>query len=187
MIGRDQKMGALDLLQAMTGGLLLFAVPGFTVARCLFPEWRFRGPDGARRALETATLAFVLSIALTVLVGSALLGLAPTGFSAAWSDPVLEAVLAAVALVAFAGGLARGAYARTPPSAHRAEPEPGGERAWELARELDRLHREARAMERRTRTASADGPPAAQIERQRADLNRRIEALERGREDEYAR
>ncbi|MFY9717906.1 MAG: DUF1616 domain-containing protein, partial [Thermoplasmata archaeon] len=68
-------MEAVELLEATVGGLLLFVVPGFTLARCLFPEWRFRGPDGARRALETATLAFVLSIALTVLVGSALLGL----------------------------------------------------------------------------------------------------------------
>jgi len=102
-------MDALDLLEAIVGGLLLFVVPGFAVARALFPEWRFRGPDGTLRALETATLSFVLSVALTVLVGSLLLGLAPGGFAAAWSDPVLEVALAAVALVAVAAGVLRGA------------------------------------------------------------------------------
>jgi uncharacterized membrane protein len=181
-------MGAVDLLEAVTGGLLLFVVPGFTVSRALFPEWRFRGPDGARHALETATLSFVLSIALTILVGTALLGLDPGGFAAAWSDPVLETVLGAVAAVGLAAGFLRGAYARIPPAARPAPTsELGAEGAWELTRELDRLHREDRTLERRSRAVATDGPQAAEIGRQRSELARRIEALEQDREAEYAR
>jgi hypothetical protein len=157
-------MEAVDLLQATVGGLLLFVVPGFALARCLFPEWRFRGPDGARRALETATLAFVLSVALTVLVGSALLGLAPGGFAAAWGDPVLEVALAAVAVVAFAAGAVRGAYSRIPPTGPVGTDDPGGEGSFELTRALDRLHRE--------------DPTVG---------SRRVEELEQRREEEYAR
>jgi hypothetical protein len=180
-------MDALDLLQAIGGGLLLFVVPGFATSRALFPEWRFRGPDGARRALETATLSFVLSVGLTVLAGSVLLGVAPGGFAAAWSDPVLEVLLAAIAAVGFVAGALRGAYAREPPAAPPREPEPGGEGAWELARELDRLHREERSVRHRQRTLSEGGPDAGELDQQLKELARRIEALERRREDEYAR
>lgn len=182
-------MDAGALGEAVAGGLLLFVVPGFAVARSVFPEWRFRGPDGARRALETATLSFVLSIALTVLVGTALLGLAPGGFSAAWSDPLLEALLAAIAAVAFVAGWARGAYARVAPPAPTGEPADarGEEHAWELTRQLDRLHREDRALARRADGLAADGPEAAELARERSEIARRIEALEVARENEYAR
>ncbi|HTP53543.1 MAG TPA: hypothetical protein VML94_01070 [Thermoplasmata archaeon] len=180
-------MGAVDLLEAVVGGLLLFVVPGLALARGLFPEWRFRGPDGPRRALETATLALVLSVALTVLVGSALLGLAPGGFAAAWGDPVLEAALAAIALVAFVAGVVRGAYSKVPPRAPAGAEEPGGEGAFALTRELDRLHREDRALARRLRAARDDGPEASEIDRARTEVAQRIDGLERGREEEYAR
>lgn len=180
--------GGLDLGEATVGALLLFVVPGLTVARALFPEWRFRGPDGGRRALETATLAFVLSVGLTVLVGTALLGLAPGGFAAAWSDPLLEAVLAAIAAVAFAAGWLRGAYAKVPPPAPARETAgAGAEGGWELTRQLDRLRRDDRALEHRARRAGPATPEANEIARARAEIAQRIETLEASRESEYAR
>lgn len=180
-------MGALELFESVGGGLLLFVLPGLTLSRALFPEWRFRGADGARHALETATLAFVLSVALTILVGTGLLGLAPGGFAASWSDPALEVALAAVAAVALVAGLLRGAYSRVPPVTGGNGPDPGGEDAWVLDRELARLHREERVLARRARAVSADGPQEAAIVDQRAELKRRIESLEQSREEEYAR
>jgi hypothetical protein len=180
-------MEAGDVLEAIAGGLLLFVVPGLTVARALFPEWRFHGPDAARRSLETATLAFVLSVALTVLVGSALLGLAPGGFSAAWSDPLLEAVLAGVALVGFVAGVLRGAYAagRVPAAAAGApDPEEG---PFELVRRLDRLEREDRALRRRAGQLSSTDPRAEEVGRRRAEIAREIRRLEADREESYAR
>ena len=179
-------METVDLAESIAGGLLLFVLPGLATARALFPEWRFRGPDGLRRALETVTLAFVLSVALTVLVGSLLLGVAPGGFAASWSDPILEAALAAVTVVAVLAGALRGAYSRSPPARSLPAPEPGGAGAWELGRELDRLHREDRRLVHRLRGLTAEDPQVADIERQRAELARRIEGLERRREEEYA-
>ena len=179
-------MDAVDGAEAVAGGLLLFVVPGFTIARALFPEWRFRGPDGARHALETATLAFVLSVALTVLVGSALLGVAPGGFAAAWSDPLLETVLAAIAVVGAVAGVLRGAYARVPPTPP-AGPEDDEDGAFELTRELDRLYREERRLSPRARGTAASEAASADIEQQRAELKDRIDALEQRREEQYAR
>jgi hypothetical protein len=176
-------MSALDVGEAAIGGLLLFVLPGFAVTRAMFPEWRLTGPGALRRALETATLAFVLSIALTVLAGYALLGLAPGGFSAGWSDPLLEAVLAGITAVGLAIAALEGGFSRVGPAPTRASPDPGGEGAWEVTRELDRLRRE----ERRIRRSLGAGDGAA--EPLRAELDRvsaRVEELERAREAQYA-
>jgi MFS family permease len=168
-------MDPLALLQAIAGGALLFFVPGYAVSRAIFPEWRLRGPEGTRRALETVVIAFVLSIVLTVLVGYLLLSAAPGGFSAAWSDPLLEAALAAVAAVAAAVAWLEGAFARTPPAPRRLEERPGEEGAWELTRDLDRLRGEERKLLRRLR--AGDDPGAAPA------LRARLEEIERAREE----
>ncbi|HTW55662.1 MAG TPA: hypothetical protein VMG36_04345 [Thermoplasmata archaeon] len=174
-------MPLAEIPEAVVGGALLFAVPGLAVARAIFPEWRFRGPDGLRRALETATLAFVLSIGLTVLVGGALLGLAPGGFAASWGDPLLEAILAAIAVVAFVVGLLEGAYARIPPARPAPEPDPGGEGAWPLSRALERLNREeARLVRKGTGGTADDARRLGEIRAERA-------RLEAAREADYAR
>jgi len=180
-------MSALDLPEAVAGGLLLFVLPGLTVARALFPEWRFRGPGGPRRALETATLAFVVSVALTVLVGAVLLGLAPGGFSASWGDPLLEAVLAGITMIAFVVGMLEGAYARSAPSRTLAEAGPGEEGAWELTRELDRLRREESRLERRLASAATDPQGSQALRTELTTVRERRSALERRREEEYAR
>jgi len=93
-------MTILSVVEGVAGGLLLFFVPGYALTKAVFPEWRVRGRNAGRRLVEVVTLSFVTSIGLTVVVGFGLLDLAPGGFSAAWSDPLLEAALAAVAGVA---------------------------------------------------------------------------------------
>jgi hypothetical protein len=180
-------MAWLSALQAVGGGLLLFVVPGLAVARALFPEWTFRGPGGPRRALETATLAFVLSVALTVLVGAILLGVAPGGFSAAWGDPLLEAALAGIAAIAFVAGVLEGAYSRRPTRSRLSEAGPGEEGAWELTRELDRLRREESRLERRIAATAADAEGSAGLRAELAALRDRRSSLERGREEQYER
>lgn len=173
----------LGAVEALAGGLLLFFVPGFTVARAVFPERRFRGPAGLRGALELGVLAFVLSVVLTVLAGYVLLSVAPGGFSAGWSSPVLEELLAGIAAVAFAVGALHGAYARTPP-AGRAAPGTGEEGAWPVSEELDRLRAEKarRAARLRTRPSSEE---AAKLGRELAELDEQEAAIARRREADY--
>ncbi len=170
--------------EAIAGLALVFFVPGYFVTKATFPEWRIRGPDGLRRLLEIGTLSFVLSVGLTVLVGGVLLAASPGGFQAYWSDPVLEAGLTAVALLAFAIGWVRGAFARTPPAPHPLEPSGGEEGAWELSRELDRLAREERRLLHQLRT----GPEseAARVKEEVARVRAEISSLQSQREAAYA-
>ena len=175
-------------LLAAVGLLLLFFVPGYTVVKAMFPEWRVRGPDALRRGLEIGTLAFVLSVVLTVLVGYVLLAGTPGGFQAAWSQPVLEAALAAIAAVAFVAGWVRGAYGRTPPVGHApATTDEGEEGAWEISRELDRLQREERRVLHRMRTAPADGAARDRAEQELRQIREKVGEIQRMREAEYAR
>jgi hypothetical protein len=178
-------MDPVSVLEAVAGGALLFFVPGYTVTRAVFPGWRLRGPLALRRGLETVTLSFVLSVVLTVVVGYGLLASTPGGFSATWSQPVLEAALAGIALVAFVAGVFEGAYARTPSSLPAARPEPGGEGAWELTRRLDRLLREERRIVRQL-DRGPEGTTTVEGLRQRlAEIRGEEETLRRNREAEY--
>jgi Protein of unknown function (DUF1616) len=173
-------------LEAVAGGLLVFFVPGFFLTRALFPEWRVRGPTALRRLVEILTLSFVLSVTLTVLVGYLLLVAAPGGFQAYWTDPVLEATLAGIAVAAFGVGVLRGAYARTAPvSGPRAEADPGGFGAWDLSRELDRLGREERRLRHALRV-SPGGPEERDIRERLERVRSETETLRRHREAEYA-
>ena len=170
--------------EAVVGLLLVFFVPGYAVTKATFPEWRIRGPEAALRLVETFSLALVLSVGLTVLAGSALLAAAPGGFRAYWTDPLLEAVLAAVAAVGFVAGWARGAYRREPPPSRPEEPDESG--AWEVSRQLDRIAREERRIAHQLRVHGED---SAERGRLRADLDRLAAekaALQRRREAEYA-
>lgn len=179
-------MDALTIGEAVAGGLLLFFLPGFTVARALFPEWRLTGPGGRRRALETATLAFVLSVVFTILLGELLLAGVPGGFAARWSDPLLETSLAGVAIVGLFAGLAQGAYSSSRPTAPAAGVATEEEGAWELTRELDRLRREERRLERALRPTPPDRSTAEGLQQQLTDLRGRATDLERRREEQYA-
>lgn len=179
-------MTFLSVVEGVVGGLLLFFVPGYAVAKSLFPEWRVRGPQGARRLLEIVTLSFVMSVGLTVVVGYAILNLAPGGFAAAWSDPLLETVLAAVALLAFVVAVVRGAFSRTPPAAPRRSEPLGEEGAWELSRELDRLAREERRLEHALRVSSQDPGEVKRIRAELDSVRSERDLLRVRREDEYA-
>lgn len=172
-------MGPLDALGVFLGICLFFFVPGFAVARAVFPERRLRGAGGARGAVELLVLAFVLSVVLTVLVGYLLLTFAPGGFSAGWSSPALESALGAIAAVAFAVGALEGSYAPRPAPMAATPPEPGSEGAWELSRALDRIGTARRAAGRR-------GNDAETRERERA-LDDEERALRSAREAEYDR
>jgi hypothetical protein len=178
-------MNPLEVPEAVAGGALLFFVPGFAVARAVFPRLRFRGPDGLKGALETVTLSFTLSVVLTVLVGFGLLRLAPGGFAASWPDPLLEASLAAIALVAGVAGWLGGAYSRVPPPLP--PPEPGVEGPWEITRQLDRLA----ARERRlVRALSAAPPGSAANVKLKAELDSvrsEVRSIQERREAEYDR
>lgn len=171
--------------EAVVGGLLLFFVPGYAVTKALFPEWRVRGGDGGRRLLELVTLSFVTSVGLTILVGYGILNLAAGGFAAAWSDPLLESVLAAVALVALLVAILRGAFARTPPTPAGTPQEPGGEGAWELSRELERLARNERRLQHELRGASGDAARVAELTRELDEVKAERDALRLRREEEY--
>jgi hypothetical protein len=177
-------MAGASYPEAFIGLLLVFFVPGYAVVKATFPEWRVRGREVYLRFLEIVTLAFVLSVVLTVLVGSLLL-VTPGGFQAYWTDPVLESVLAGVALVAFAAGWFRGAYRKVPPSAPASE---GGDEAsaWELTRELEAIGREERRLEHALRVGGQSSGETARLETELRELRSRRDELRRDREAQYA-
>jgi uncharacterized membrane protein len=166
---------------------ILFFVPGYTLTKALFPEWRVRGETALQRALEIAVLAFVLSVVLTVLVGWTLLSVAPGGFQAEWSDPLLQTILAGIALVGFVAGWVRGAYAHDPPVRVVPTEDVGEEGAWELTRRLEELAREQRRLEHRLRVSSADGEERVSLQQDIDRLRREQESLGRQREAAYGR
>jgi hypothetical protein len=179
-------MSGTPLYESLVGLALVFFLPGYFTTKALFPEWRVRGPDGLTRLVEIITLGFVLSVVLTIVLGYGLLLLGPNGFQASWSDPALESILAAVAAVALVAGLFRHAYAREPPPPSGDGPDPGGEGAWELLRELEALRREERRLQHRLRVARGDSGASAQVEHDLAAVQQQIMTLRQQREAEYA-
>lgn len=175
----------LNPLEAVAGFLLLFVVPGYAVTRAVFPEWRMRGPAALATVVQIATLSFVTSIVLTILVGFVLLQ-GPTGFQAGWSDPWLEGILGAVALVAGVVGLLRGAYRREPPAAPKPEPSPGEAGGWELIRELERTERERRRVAHELRKAPPGSREAGELQERRRALEIKSAELRRARESDLA-
>lgn len=171
-------------LEIGAGILLLFFAPGYFVTKATFPEWRVRGENALVRAIEIGTLSFVLSVALTVLVGYTLLVGGPQGFQAAWSDPVLEAILFAIAILAFGVGVARGAYRSTPPARAPAT-DSGEDLPFEVARELTRLDREESRLRRELHRAGTT-KERTDLEGQLGTVRARRTELQRRREAEYA-
>src|SRR5579859_7954789 len=116
-------------VEAGVGLLLLFFLPGLALTQAIFPEWRLRGEAAIERIVTTGALALVLSVALTVVVGFGLLNL-PVGFSAAWSDPLLEEILAGIAILGAFVAWRRGAYRRIAPAPPAIESLPGDADGW---------------------------------------------------------
>lgn len=179
-------MAGASAPEIVAGFLLIFFVPGYAITRAVFPEWRIRGSAAVRRVVEELTLSFVLSVVLTVLVGEALLSWAPAGFQASWSDPTLEAALAAIAGIALVVAWARGSFRRVaPPAASRAEPG-GDEGALELARHLDELSREERRVRHLLRTGVEDPQERERLTGRLEEIRAESLELARRREAEYA-
>ncbi len=172
--------------EVAVGFLLIFFVPGYAVTKATFPEWRVRGADGLLRLLEIVTLSFVTSVVLTVVVGYALLAAAPGGFQAYWTDPLLEAVLAAIAAVGFVVALLRGGFARAAPPPRPSEAPYGETGAWEVSRELDRLAREERRIRHELRVRGNDAAEASRLREELARVEEERTELQRQREAEYA-
>lgn len=180
-------MDAASLPEALAGGALLFFVPGYAVTKALFPEWRIRGRAAARRLVEIVTLSFVLSVTLTLLLGYLLLAAAPGGFQASWSDPVLEAALAGVTVIALAAGGVRGSYRREPPTGRPwgAEP-PVEDGLTELTERLEALGREERRLVRSLRSPGQTEAERSRLTQRLHDVRAEAEDLGRRREAEYA-
>ncbi len=179
--------GPTDVLSVAVGALLVFFLPGFVVTRALWPERRLlRGAGAARALLETITLSLVLSVVLTVLVGYLLLEISPGGFQAFWRDPVLEAVLAGIALVAFGAGLVQGAYFRSPLTGGPVVAGDGEEGAWELGRRLERLRQRERQLERALARAPASSEGSVRLQGELEEVRAEAETVRRRREDQYA-
>jgi uncharacterized protein DUF1616 len=170
---------------ALLGILLVFVLPGLGAARALFPEWRFRGPDGLVHVVETAALSLVLSVALTILVGFGLLNTSG-GFSASWSDPALEGILAGITVAGFALAALRGAFSRVAPNARPLERLGGEEGGAESLQRAEDLLREERRLRHALRV-SRDSASTAQLQDDLTRVRSEVRRLGSAREEEYAR
>lgn len=163
----DAVSGALFGLGAL---LLFFFVPGYLLVKALWPEKRWRGPQGPMTAVEMLTGGFVASLAIFLVVGFALgnSGL----FYASPSSPTLEGLLAGLALVFFALGWFRGAFRQDPPPApsYVEPPLPGEEDLEPTLEKFQRWATEERGLQRALRRARREGSSASEVERLKSEL-----------------
>ncbi len=175
----------LDTLEAIAGGILILAAPGLAWCRALFPEWRISGPLAALRAVQTATLGFLMSIALTIVVGFGLTFSSNGPFPASWSDPLLEAILAGITAIGLVVAFLRGGFAHDPPTGPATEPAPGADSPEPTLRELVRLQTEARRLRHRLRAGSLSASGRSETESRLEGVNREIEELRARREEAF--
>ncbi len=175
---------AVGTLFALFALVLFFFLPGFVWVRALWPEKRFRGPQGVENVVESLTAGFLLSLAFTILIGFGL-GNGPGTFQAGPSDPLLETVLSILTLGGFAVGWLRGGWGlRVPgPGVVRAAPEEDLE---EVLVRFEAMEEEERELSRALRRA-ADGTEARSLHRRLADLQARRRVAERAREEGFER
>jgi hypothetical protein len=176
----------LDTIEFWVGGLLLFALPGYAWTRALFPEWRLRGVHALDRAVRTGTLSFVWSLAFVVVVGSTLSEIPSLGFSAAWSDPRLELLLAGLSAIGFTLAILRGAF-RPEMGGNVAPPGPGEDSPLPWLREFDRIAREERRLKRALARSAPDSEGARRLASELDRLDSESRSLRRRREEQYAR
>ena len=183
-------MSLLSGVEFAAGVLLLFFAPGYAVTRATFPEWRVRrARDPGLRLIVLVTLSFVLSVALTVLVGYLLLTAAPGGFQAYWSSPVLEGILAAITIVGLGAAWYRGAFDRgaVPEGVRSPTIDLGEEGAWGLLQELDRLAHDERRLLHSLRTSPAGSVERSRLEQELSQLRETQSDLQARREASYDR
>ena len=174
-------------LEILAGLLLVFALPGYAITRATFPEWRVRGTEALLRAVEIGTLSLVLSVTVTILVGFTLGALPGSDFQAAWSNPLLEAVLAAITGVALGTAAVRGAFRRAPPPAPPTEEIRGEDAPFDLLRALEADRRQARRLRHSLRQMRPDDPQRTVLEEELGAIERRSKEHLAAREAEYAR
>ena len=184
-VPRYWAAAAFAACAAFAGGVALFstndlhrlwgliATGAYIAAALAVLAWRSRGID----------LALVLSVALTVLVGTALLN--GPGFSASWSDPALEGVLAGITLAAAAVAVLRGGFSRQPLSVPPPEPGSGEGGGWELIRQREALARQERRLQHALRT-SRDPKEIERLTAELDGLRSEVARLAQAREAEYA-
>lgn len=175
---------AVPIEEALLAIGLIYLIPGFAVSRAVFPEWRFRGPLGLQRVVETVALSLILSVALVVLTGFALSN-APVGFNAGWSDPLLEAILTVITIVALVIAAYRGAFSREAPPDRENEPASDGT-TWNSVRELDRIARRERRLEHALRRSGVSESEAIQLREELIQLRLTADAIKQRRESELA-
>ena len=174
----------LDLLEAIAGAALVLALPGLAWCRAIFPEWRWVGPMAITHALRTAAVAFTLSLATTIVVGTGLLGLAIAPYPASWADPVLEGILAAITLVGVVVAYLRGGLAREPLPTLEAPAAPGDATLGAWLAEAARLRSEGRRLRHRLRAREVRDADREELRRRLEENEAAVAALERRRGEE---
>jgi hypothetical protein len=174
----------LDTLEAIAGGLLILLLPGLAWSRAIFPEWRIRGALAITHLVTTLTFAVVVSLALTIVVGSTLTGFAIAPYPAGWGDPVLEGILAAIALAGFVVALLRGGLRHGTLPGRASAPEPEGPPPEHALAEAARLRAEGRRIRHRLRDRDIAPRRREELDRQLAATEAAVRALERRREAE---
>ena len=166
--------------------LLFFALPGLFLMRAAWPEWRFRTEEGGEHLLATAAGAVLGSTALTILLGF-VLGNLNGGFQATPQDPLLEALLAALAVVFAVVAWVRGAFASVPPSPPRflSPALPGEEDEAGVLAQFEEMAAEERRLQREIHVARrGDLPRARALAGELKALRARRREMERAREVE---
>lgn len=165
-------MSALDPLFGVLALALFFFVPGYLLVKALWPEkrWRGAGSEGSITAIEMVTGGFVASLGIFLLVGFAL-GNAGD-FEASPSEPLLEGILAAFALVFFLLGWVRGAYRADPPPApsYVEPPAPGEEDLIPTLKKFQDWGREERRLQREIRRAKREGAGGTELGKLKGQL-----------------
>lgn len=148
---------------ALVALLLVFVLPGFGLARALWPEWRLRGERGLETIVTLAAASLVLSVGISILVGF-VLGNAPGGwFQASPSSPVLEAILTGLTGAFLLVALLRGAFSHTVPAPPKlASPPLAGEQDLaEVWQEFEEMARQESELRRRLKAERGQGSPEA--------------------------
>jgi hypothetical protein len=175
---------AVDVLESIAGGLLVFVLPGFVWSRALFPEWPLRGPAASIRWVETLTLSFLMSVSMTIVIGSALSRNNTLDFSASWSAPTVEILLAAATAIGVVAAWLRGGLTwRGAPRAAGPSDEPD---VTGTLRDLDRIERDRIRARRALHDARGDPKKEAACRETLEELDLRARRIREHREAQIA-